>query len=240
MKPYVIESNEQFRSAGPYAVTSANYAADYNEIKEKGAIVNSTRTETEAQMARFWSENRPSIIWNNLTREAIKTKKMDAWKTARLFALVHTSMAESINSTLNAAYYFYYWRPETAIRQDANNDDGNNGTVANPSWLPFLTEVPNTFPTPPQPGYPCTFSAYGGSTAEVLRSFFGTNETSVNLTSFTLPGTIMHYSSFSQTATDNSLSKIYSGWSFRKSALDGEELGRQVGRYVFNNHFREQ
>jgi hypothetical protein len=237
MKPYVIESNQQFRPAGPFTVNSTDYTNDYNEVKAKGVRINSTRTETETSMARFWSEYRPSITWNNFTREAIKTKKMDAWKTARLFALMHISLAESINSGLHAMYHFYYWRPETAIRLAAT--DGNNNTEADASWLPFLNEIPNTFPTPPQPGYPSSFTAYGGAAAEVLQLFFASDETDIYLTSATLPGTTMHFSSFAQAARDNSLSMIYTGWEFRKSAMDGEEMGRNIGNYVFNNHFRE-
>ncbi|MBG6110772.1 hypothetical protein IWX84_001652 [Flavobacterium sp. CG_9.10] len=237
MRTYVIKSNQQFRPAGPYAVSSTDYGNDYNEVKAKGARVNSTRTETETSMARFWSENRPSITWNNFTREAIKTKKMDAWKTARLFALMHVSLAESVNSGLNAMYHYYYWRPETAIRLAAT--DGNNSTDADSVWLPFLNEVPNTFPTPPQPGYPSSITAYGGTAAEVLRLFFASNETDIYLTSATLPGNTMHFTTFAQVARDNSLSMIYTGWEFRKSAIDGEEMGRNVGNYVFNNHFRE-
>ncbi len=238
MKPYVIQSNQQFRPTGPYSVNSSSYTADYNEVKLKGARVGSTRTEAETMKARFWSENRPSITWNNLTREAIKTKKLDAWKTARLFALVHTSLAESIASALNASYHFYFWRPETGIRLAAT--DNNNNTVADEGWLPFITEVPNRFPTPPQPGYPSTFASYGGSTAEVLRLFFASDETEVNMTSANLPGTTLHFTSFAELARENSLSVMYTGWEFRKSALDGEEMGRQIARYVFNNQFREE
>ncbi len=237
MKPYVVESNQQFRPEGPHAVTSADYTVDYNEVKWKGARVNATRTETETSMARFWSENRPSITWNNLTQRAIETKKMDAWKTARLFALVHVSLAETINTGLNAMYHFYYWRPETAIRLAAT--DGNPNTEPVADWLPFITEVPNVFPTPPQPGYPSTFTAYGGATAEVLRLFFASDQTNIDLTSATLAGTTMHFTSFGQVARENSLGIIYTGWEFRKSALDGEEMGRQIANYVFNHHFQE-
>lgn len=237
MKPYVVESNQQFRPEGPYAVTSSDYILDYNEVKWKGARVNATRNDAETSMARFWSENRPSITWNNLTQRAIETKKMDAWKTARLLALVHVSLAETINTGLNAMYHFYYWRPETAIRLAAT--DGNPNTDADTSWLPFLTEVPNVFPTPPQPGYPSSFTGYGGTTAEILRLFFASDQTDINLTSATLPNTTMHFTSFGQVARENSLGIIYTGWEFRKSALDGEEMGRQIANYVFNHHFRE-
>ena len=237
-KPYVLTTNAQFRPAGPDPINSADYTTDFNEVKAKGARLGSTRTETESMQARFWSENRPSITWNNLTRAAIETKKMDAWKTARLFAIMHTALAESLTSTLDAAYHFYYWRPETGIRLAAN--DNNSATTADEGWLPFLAEIPNRFPSPPQPGYPTSYTAYGGAASEVLRLFFASDVTDLSLTSATLPGTVRHFSAFSQAARENSLSIIYAGWDFRKSALDGEEMGRQIGRYIFNNKFQER
>lgn len=238
MRPYVIESNHQFRQPGPDAVSTLAYAADYNEVKTKGARIGSTRTANEEMMARFWSENRPSLTWNNLTREAIKDKKMDAWKTARLFALLHTSLAESINTSLNTAYHFYYWRPETGIRLAAT--DGNSMTEQDANWLPFLEEIPNAFPSPPQPGYGSSFTGYGGVAAETLRLVLGSDNCDISLKSATLPGATMHFTNFSQAARENSLSMIYAGWDFRNSALDGEEMGKQIANYVFTHQFREE
>jgi hypothetical protein len=238
LQPFVIENNEQFRPAGPYAVNSGEYTEDFNEVKTKGAREGGSRTITEEKIARFWSENRPSITWNNFVRAAIGNKKLDAWKTARLFALMHVSMAESINTQLNAGYHFYSWRPETAVRLAAT--DGNNNTEANANWLPFLNEVPNVFPTPPVPGYPNGYAAYGGTTAELLRLFFESDNTDINLSSATVPNEPMHFSTFSQAARENSLSMIYTGWDFRRSALIGEEMGRQIAGYVFTHAFREE
>lgn len=237
LKPFVVQNNYQFRPIGPYAVNSDAYATDYNEVKEKGARVGGTRTANEEILAKFWSESRPSIIWNNLARNIIATKKMDAWKTARLFALIHTAMADGTNSVLESKYHFYTWRPETAVL--LANNDGNDNTVADPNWLPYLAEVPNAFITPPIPEYPSSFAVFGGVTTAVLRSFFGSDEISINLSSATLPETKLHYSSLSQAADDNSVSKIYCGWYFRKAVVDGEKMGREIGNYVFNNHFAE-
>lgn len=242
VKPFVLESNQQFRPAGPYALNTAEYTADFNEVKAKGARVNDTRTEVEDKMAYFWSEARPSNLWNEFARKALEHKKLDAWKTARFFALMHVSMAESINTALDAGYYFYFWRPETAIRLAAT--DGNNATVADAGWLPFIAEVPNAQITPTVPGYPNGFTAYGGTTAEILRLFLGSDETSIDLTTTNpfISGEkpSFHFGSFSQAARENSLSMIYTGWDFRKSALDGEEMGRQIAGYVFTHHFRPE
>jgi len=242
VKPYVITSNDQFRPLGPHAVTSSEYAVDYNEVKAKGARVGSTRNTEEETLARFWADNRPSIVWNNFARNIIATKKMDAWKTARLFAIMHTALADGANSSLEAAYHFYTWRPETAIHEGDN--DNNIATSADASWIPFIVEGPNANPaanfvSPPIPEYPATYAVFGGAAVAVLKSFFETDNTEIDITSFTFPGTTLHYSSISQAARDNSLGKIYEGWHFRKAVIDGESLGMSVGNYVFDHHFQE-
>ena len=242
MKPFVVLSNDQFRPTGPYAVNSPAYATDYLEVKAKGARTGSSRNGSEEILARFWSENRPSIIWNNLVRTIIAGKTMDAWKTARLFALMHTAIADGLNTSLESAYHFYSWRPETAIHE-GNNDD-NDATVPDTGWIPFITEAPNTNPaanfvTPPIPEYPATYTMYGGVATEILQSFFGSDEIDVDLTSSSLPGTTLHYTSVAQAARDNSLAKIYSGWHFKKSVIDGEATGRKVANYVFQHQFME-
>jgi len=244
MKPYVVESNQQFRpSGGPYPVTSDEYTADFNEVKTKGARVGGTRTAEEDKIAKFWSENRPSITWNTMIRKAIENKKLDAWKTARLFALMHVSMAESINTQFNASYFYYSWRPETAIRLAAT--DGNNNTQADPAWLPYLSETPTSV-TPSVPGYPNGFAAFGGTTAEILRLFFNSDATSITLTTTSANPAVMepkpsfHFATYSEAARSNSLAMIYAGWDFRKSVLDGEVMGRQIANYVFTHAFREE
>jgi hypothetical protein len=237
VRPFVVESNSQFRPAGPDAVNSAAYTADYEEVKQKGANQGGVRTANEETLARFWSESRPSIIWNNFARNLIAGKKMDAWKTARLFALMHTAMADGINTVMNSNYYFYSWRPETAVRLAGT--DGNASTSPNANWLPFLAEAPGAFYTPPVPQYPSSFGTYGGVASSILQSFFGSDDISIELNSFTLPGTTLHYNSIAQAARDNTLSKVWSGWDFRKAAIDGEEMGRQIGNYVFTHQFRE-
>ena len=213
------------------------------QMKTKGARVGGNRTADEEKIGKFWSENRPSIIWNSFVRKAIDNKKLDAWKTARLFALMHVCMAESINTQFEAGYHYYSWRPETAVRLAAT--DGNDNTQADPNWLPVLSETPTSV-TPAVPGYPNGFAAYGGTTAEILRLFFGADETSIDITTtstnpaVTVPKPSLQYSSFSQAARDNSLSMVYNGWDFRKSALDGEEMGRRIAAYVFNHSFKEE
>jgi hypothetical protein len=142
LRPFSVASNSQFRPTAPYSTSSPEYVQDFNEVKTKGAREMHTRTAEETEIGFFWVE-RPSTAWNRYARNILATKKMDAWKTARLFALMNTAMSDAVTGTFEAKYYYFYWRPETAIRLA---DDGNPLTVANPNWLPSSLEIPNVNP----------------------------------------------------------------------------------------------
>ena len=242
VRPFVITSNDQFRPSGPYSINTESYTQDFNEVKSKGALIGHNRTSEESSLLLFWSDIRPSLIWNTLARNIITSKKIDAWRTARLFALMHTAIADGNNAVLGAKYHFYYWRPETAIR--LGNTDNNPNTTGDFAWLPSIIAVQNTNPlmntyTPPIPDYPSSFSMHGGAAAEILKLFFQSDEISFDLAS-TVPQTISrHFNSLSQAASENSVAWIYAGFYFRKAVLDGEEQGRQIAAHVFNNSFKE-
>lgn len=242
MTPFVTKSNSQFRPTAPYPVNSAEYAADYNEVKAKGAKTGHNRTPEEDEIGRFWVE-RSTIGWNRFARNMVAQKKLDAWKTARLFALLHTAMTDAIGGIFEAKYYYFYWRPETAIR--LADTDGNANTQEDANWLPSYIESPNianpeqNLYTPPIPDYPSAHAGFGGAASEVLKLFFETNNISVNQTSSTTPGITRRYSTLLQAARDNSLSRIYVGFHFRNACLKGEMQGREIGKFVFNNSFHE-
>ena len=243
MVPFVLDNNAQFRPGPPDAVSSAAYTADYNEVKTKGGALGHTRTPDETEIGVFWVE-RSTIGWNRMARNIIATKNIDAWRTARLFALMHTAMADGATACFEAKYFYKYWRPETAIRR--GNDDGNVNTTGDATWLPSYIEggaVANPamyLYTPPIAEYPSAHANFGAAAAAVLTRFFGSDHISVQQTSPTLPGVTRNYSSLAAAARDNSLSRIYVGFHFRKAILAGEVQGMQVGNYVFDHSFREQ
>src|SRR5580693_7293464 len=52
--PWVILSPSQFRTAGPPAMTSDQYLADFNETKSMGSSTNSGRTDDQTLFSNFW------------------------------------------------------------------------------------------------------------------------------------------------------------------------------------------
>ncbi len=140
--PFGVASSSQFRPDPPYPVNSPQYAADYDEIKGLGAATNSTRTSDQTQIGLFWLENSP-LGWNRIARNLIKEKNMDALTTAHLLGVLHMALADANISSLEAKYYYKYWRPITAVQ--LGNSDGNPNTVGNPSFsILSPSYTPNT------------------------------------------------------------------------------------------------
>src|SRR5262249_59361665 len=65
MTPWVIAAPNQFRPAGPAALTSDQYAVDFNEVKAIGSSTSTIRTDFQTEVARFWSGN-TALYWNRI------------------------------------------------------------------------------------------------------------------------------------------------------------------------------
>ena len=86
--------------------------------------------------------------------------------------------------------------------------------------------------TPPFPSYTSGHSTFGGSTFEILKDFYGTDNIHFTLKSDELPGVTRSYSSFSQAAQENGMSRIYLGIHFSFDNVQGQACGRAVADYV--------
>ena len=230
IKPFCLTSGSQFRPVSPYAINSPEYTADYNEAKTLGAATGSSRTADQTEIALFWLENAP-LAFNRIARTMIDKYNLDAWRSARLLALLQMAEADANIACFNAKFYYNYWRPITAIH--LGDADGNTNTAGDPTWDVLA------FPTPPVPDYPSNHSTNGGAGAEILRDFFRADNINYAQTSSSLPGVTRNLNSFSQAAMENALSRIYVGYHFRNACMKGVDQGNKVGKYVFENYLKE-
>ena len=233
-KPFVLNNGSQFRPGPPHAVTDKRYTADFNEIKRLGSdgvTAPSARTPDQTQIALFWIESSP-LQWNRIARTASVRTGLDTWEEARLFALLNLALTDGYIGTFETKYHYNYWRPVTAIRLAAT--DGNRETVANPAWTPLRE-------TPPIPDYDSGHAVQGGTAAAVLQRFFGTDHIRFSTCSTTLPPgsrcddaapAVRTYSSFSQAAEENGLSRILVGYHFREAVTVGTDHGARIGRWT--------
>jgi hypothetical protein len=118
--------------------TQLQWGRDYNDVKELGALVNSTRTTEQTDIAHFWNANY-LVVWNQALRDIAASEVSGIGRTARLFALANMAMTDAVISAWNAKTTYLFWRPVTAIQE--GDRDGNSRTAGNPTWA---TADPNT------------------------------------------------------------------------------------------------
>jgi len=237
--PFGLTSASQFRPVPPYGKTdptesikTPQYIADYNEIKSLGCDNCPARTADQTQFAKFWVES-PNYGWNKIARLIIAQKNIDAWKVARLLALVQIAENDSYVSSADAKFYYWFWRPITAI--NSNNMGATPGTTGDPNWNVLV------FPTPPAADYPSAHANAGGAGAEVIRQFFNQDNFSFSFSSTSADPAfpVRSFTSLSQAARENSLSRMYVGYHFRESCLVGEQVGKNIGAYIATHSLQE-
>ena len=160
---------------GPNALTSAEYAEDFNELKELGSLTSKTRTPDQTDAAIFW-QDQAMALWNRIFRTLATNQNLAIVDSARFFAMENLAAADALIGCWNDKYYWQFWRPITAIREA--DTDGNPATQADPTWLPLFdpaTPVCHTplLVTPPFPDHPsghcCATSAYVNTLELLLR-----------------------------------------------------------------------
>ena len=240
-QPFVLNDGSQFRPGPPHAVTDKRYTADFNEVKRlggDGVTTPSARTADQTQIALFWVESSP-LQWNRIARTASLHAGLDLWENARLFALLNMALTDGYIGTFETKYHYNYWRPVTAIQMAAT--DGNPQTVADPTWTP-LHDRRLRFPTMTR-----------DTPSKVGRAPRSWSASSVPITSASAPAArrcpreasaaskatvVRRYSSFSQAAAENGLSRILVGYHFREAVDVGIDHGSKIGRWTVDRSLR--
>jgi membrane-associated phospholipid phosphatase len=238
MTPWVIGAPAQFRPAGPPALTSDRYAAEFNETKTMGSFTSTTRTPDQTIYALFWASSTASYLWNNAALSIIDRARRESddngWRaqhrshtleSARLLALMNLAMADAAIGCWEAKYTYVFWRPITAIALAGT--DGNPATTADATWTPLIA-------TPAHPEYPSGHSCVSSAAAVVLASFFG-ERTHFHVVSDVMPGIVRSFGSFSEALDEVGDARVFAGIHFRSAINDGRTLGASVAQYVLAN-----
>jgi len=241
-KTFLINNSVDSRTPGPYPLTSAAYAADYNEVKRLGSVNSTDRTPTQTHLAVFWQSN-PGVNYNLLAQRFVAQKSLDTSDSARLFAMIDLTAADAIITVWSEKYARVFWRPMAAIRHGA--DDGNPATVADPTWTPLfnpslpasIAGVGPALNTPPYPDHPSGAVGYASSTMHAFQSFFGTDNESFYVTSSRFPGEQLPFNHFSDLTNQVVEARIWAGIHFRNADVQAADLGRQIEAWTHAHYF---
>ena len=239
VRPFIVPSAEMLRTDGPNALTSAEYAEDFNEVKELGSLTSTTRTPDQTDAAIFWQDH-AHALFNRVFRTLAASQNLGIAASARLFAMENLAAADAAIGCWNDKYYWQFWRPITAIRQA--DTDGNPATEADPTWLPLFDPAtpvchPPALFTPPFPDHPSGHACATAAFVHTLQNFFGTDK--IGFSAFSNKScTTRSFDRFSDALKEVTDARVWAGIHFRTADTQGAALGNKVAHYLEKHYFQ--
>ena len=267
VRPFVLQTPEQFRVPPPPSMESEEYTRAFDEVIRVGGDGITTPTERTADQTMtgtFWAyDGTPSLcapprLYNQITATIAEQQGSNAMQLARLFALVNVAMADAGIAAWESKYYYQFWRPVGGVREadvgmgPTGTGDGNPQTIADPNFMPLGAPASNLLGpnvTPPFPAYPSGHATFGGALFQVLRRFYRTDNIAFTFVSDEFNGeTADHtgairpllprsFANLSQAEEENGQSRIYLGIHWSFDKSAGLTQGEQVGDYVVDRLF---
>ena len=226
-KPWVLKSADQFRPGPPPALSSAEWARDYNEVKSLGGTKSTARTPEQTEAVTFWENVNFGPAWQAAARELSIKKEMPLAECARLFALLNMSLANAYIVNWDAKYTYNFWRPITAIRN--GDQDGNDATERDAAWMSLN-------PTPLHPEYPSQATINATIASAVLESVFGPLK-AVPFTATDVRDSkrTRQFASLADMAEEQKNVRVWGGVHYRFAIRTSEEVGPKVAAYMIEN-----
>jgi hypothetical protein len=228
VKPWVLEKGDQFHPGPPPALTSAEWAKDYNEVKALGGKDSSTRTAAQTEAALFWGVPSPPLL-TGAVRALMAAPGRTLVQNARLLALTSMVQADAFIAVFEAKYTYNFWRPLTAIRD--GDIDQNDATAPDVGWEPLVE-------TPMHPDYPSSHCIGAAAVAAVLEKEFGPKVPSFRLGSPGAPRAMHSFSKLPDFVDEVSNARVWAGIHFRTATVVGVAMGRKIGDYAWQKVLR--
>jgi hypothetical protein len=231
MTPFTFDDPSQYLpDEPPPALSSREWADDYNLTKTLGAVNSTVRTPEQTEIGLFWTDH-TSAQYGAMLRLLAAQENLSLLESSRLMAMSYATMADSLIGCFNAKYSFSFWRPVTAIR---NGDiDGNPDTIPDATWTPLGV-------TPAHPEYPAAHGCITGGLAAVLQAYFRTPHINLTVSSAVAgAGPARHFTNVQDLVKEVEWARIYAGFHYHHSVVQGVVLGRKVANHVAVNYFRQ-
>jgi hypothetical protein len=247
MTTWAIATASQFQAPKPPALTSAQYARDFNEVKSMGSQTSATRSADQTIAALVWAAGTATYLWNHATLELMAGRGRDddgdhdgdhdgrgrgrgnaLLEHARILGEVDVAMGDAAIACWDTKYTFNFWRPITAIRELL--DDGNAATVPDAGWTPLLS-------TPAHPSYSSGHSCVSAAASGVLAREFG-EHAHFTIESDAMIGVTRSFNSFASALDEVKNARVFAGIHFRFDCDAGQAIGTAVARYVLEHAFQ--
>jgi len=232
MRPFLLRRHDQFRPSGPPSLTSAQYAADVNEVKEIGSATSMTRTADQTLIAHLFGDaanNFPAQLqW--AFRDHLTRHPGGVVRAARYFAAADLSAADAVIASWDAKFVYPRWRPISAI-QLADTVD-NPAIVADPTWQPLIG-------TPQHPDYLSGHTTVTGAVTRALTRLAGTSRIDLNIPWLDVNPVDkwQHYEWAGPFNVSSIGARIWAGIHTRTADEVGNRVGKKVGDFGAQHYF---
>jgi hypothetical protein len=227
VRPFTLRSGTQCMAEGPPALDSAEYAAEYEEVRLYGSAGSTVRSGDQLATGLYLTEN-PFTLYNRSARELAGPAGFDlsAAEAARMLVMANVGSADAAIACWNNKAASSNWRPITAIALAA--DDGNPATTAEPGWTSVV-------PAPPYPDNTSGYNCATGGFMYALRAYFGTDHVSFDL----INANLVHrpYARFTDVLRDTIDARVWIGLHFRFADEQGAWVGKKAGQWASSRFF---
>ena len=257
--PFVMTNVHSHLSSPPPALDSFEYAVGYQHLLDfggDGIQYPTLRSRQQTVTGIFWAYDgtpglgTPPRLYNQIVRTIAIQKRNSVESNARLFALVNLAMADAGIQCWYAKYYYEFWRPIVGIRN--GDDDSNEFTTGDPTWLPLGAPATNgagdgvNF-TPPFPAYGSGHSSFGAAAFSITSRFYGTSDIRFRFTSDEYNGinrgsdgkvrpvVTRTYNNLDEAILENAASRIYLGIHWPCDASAGIDSGIVIAEEVYDS-----
>ncbi|MEM8486432.1 MAG: vanadium-dependent haloperoxidase [Bacteroidota bacterium] len=238
--PFAFASDSLFTSPPPPAINSAAYTEAFNEVKSVGQQNSTTRSPDQTHLALWWKDFVENSH-NRLARQLAQDTALPPHDAARLFALLNVSVYDAYINAFHNKFLYNHWRPYTAIRWAANDENPN--TSPDTSWN-------NTHKhTYAFPSYPSAHGTACAAAVQAMKTTFGEpfaftmTTASVDIAGpfsgkIPMKPATRSFASFDAAAKECAASRVYLGIHFRYDSDEGYTLGARVGKRVTNQYLQ--
>jgi hypothetical protein len=228
IRPFTLERPDQFMPKPPVPFSTSMDSEFYTLMQE---VYEVELTKENREIAAFWDCNpfaleetghlmvglkqiSPGGHWMGITDIACRQAKLSFEQAMEITAVVAVGLTDGFLSCWDEKYRSNRIRPETAIRK-----------YIDPSYVPLLQ-------TPPFPEYLSGHSTISTTAATILTHYFGDNFAYTDTVEEKYQLGSRDFTSFLQASEEASISRLYGGIHFMDAIVEGQEQGRQVGKWV--------
>jgi hypothetical protein len=262
VKPFALARSDQFRPAGPPLVGSPQLKEEVDEcIAFNGSLALEQKAVVEFMRDGPRSTGQ-SGHWLRFAQDLSRRDQYDLAQDMRLFFCIANTASDAFIACWEAKRFYDSSRPWTLIRHYYKGQKIQGylgpckgfGTIPAEQWHPYS---PETFITPPFPGYPSGHSTVSAACAKMLELFSGsdrfecierrkagmlTEETCDSGRMQAIDGVLaklepgqemceLGIDTFTACAEMAGISRVMGGYHIQADNVDALDLGRKIAHY---------